>query len=90
MKRLSVMLLVATFGFGGSFALAEDIDMEAAKTLFESKCSLCHATDRPLSKSKDMAQWKRTVERMAGKKPGLLTEEEADTIVKYLTKVGGK
>ena len=55
-----------------------------AKNTFEAKCSACHGTDRPLGKSKSAADWRSTVQRMSGKKPGHLTEAEAADIAAYL------
>lgn len=68
-------------------ALAEDD--AAAKALFESKCSVCHGADRPLSKNKDKAEWEATVKRMQAKKPGNFNDDEAKKIADYLTKVRG-
>ena len=55
------------------------------KNTFEAKCSACHGIDRPLGKSKSAADWKSTVQRMSGKKPGHLTEAEAADIAAYLS-----
>jgi mono/diheme cytochrome c family protein len=54
------------------------------KNTFEAKCSACHGTDRPLGKSKSAADWLATVKRMAGKKPGQLTDAEIVDIAAYL------
>jgi hypothetical protein len=59
----------------------------AARSLFEAKCSACHGVDRPLGKNKAAADWRATVERMATKKPGHLTETEIGQIADYLTVV---
>jgi cytochrome c5 len=58
--------------------------------LFETKCSACHATSRPLSKNKDRAGWEQTVQRMQGKRAGHLSDAEVETIIDYLTEVRGK
>lgn len=60
------------------------VDYLTAKSLLSIKCSVCHKVDRPLSKSKSPADWKATVTRMSGKKPGHLTPEEIDTLASYL------
>lgn len=57
------------------------------KNTFEAKCSACHATDRPLGKSKSAADWLATVQRMAGKKPGHLGDAEVADIAAYLAVV---
>jgi mono/diheme cytochrome c family protein len=56
----------------------------AAKSTFDTKCSACHGTDRPLGKTKSAADWLATVQRMAGKKPGHLSEAEVATVAAYL------
>lgn len=52
--------------------------------LFEVKCSACHGTDRPLSKSRSAQAWLDTVKRMAAKRPGHLTDEQILAIAAYL------
>jgi len=61
------------------------VDYLSTKSLFETKCSVCHKIQRPLSKSKDMNGWKATVTRMSGKRPGHLTETEIEQIVAHLS-----
>lgn len=56
----------------------------AAKSTFDAKCSACHGTDRPLGKSKSAADWLSTVQRMAGKKAGHLTDQEIASVAAYL------
>ena len=59
----------------------------AAKSVFETKCNTCHDLDRPLTAIKSPEQWKATVLRMAGMKPGVVTDEEAGAITLYLSLV---
>ena len=54
------------------------------KNTFEVKCSFCHATDRPLGKSKSAADWLATAQRMSEKKPGHLTEADVADVAAYL------
>jgi mono/diheme cytochrome c family protein len=56
----------------------------AAKSTFDTKCSACHGTDRPLGKSKTAADWLSTVQRMAGKKTGHLSDQEVAAGAAYL------
>jgi mono/diheme cytochrome c family protein len=56
-----------------------------AKSTFNTKCSACHGTDRPLGKSKSRADWTATVQRMAAKKAGSITDAEAAAIAAYLS-----
>jgi len=60
------------------------IDYLTAKSLLETKCSVCHEIERPLSKTKSPADWLATVTRMSGKKAGHLSEEEVRWIAAYL------
>jgi len=60
------------------------VDYLTAKSLLSMKCSVCHKVDRPLSKAKSRSDWKATVTRMSGKKPGHLTAEEIDVLASYL------
>jgi len=60
------------------------VDYLTARSLFQTKCSVCHGIDRPLGKSKDAAGWTATVQRMAAKQPGLLDEAQVAAIAAYL------
>lgn len=59
-----------------------------AKSTFQTKCSVCHALERPLEKNKEFQAWVETVRRMAAKKPEHLTEEEIQAISGFLTAKG--
>ena len=61
-----------------------------AKSTFQTKCSICHALERPLDKNKKFQAWIETVRRMAAKKPEHLTEEEIQAVSGYLTAKGGE
>lgn len=57
---------------------------EASKALVETKCSMCHTTDRVFSAEKSRDEWIVTMDRM--KANGLVvTQEEYDEIVEYLS-----
>jgi mono/diheme cytochrome c family protein len=56
----------------------------AAKSTFDTKCSACHGTDRPLGKNKSAADWLSTVQRMAGKKAGAFTDADITAVATYL------
>jgi hypothetical protein len=52
--------------------------------LVESKCSLCHTTERVYAADYDRATWEATVDRM--KANGLvITDEEYEQVVAYLS-----
>lgn len=59
-----------------------------AKSTFQTKCSVCHALERPLEKNKEFQDWVTTVRRMAAKKPEHLTEEEIKAVSGFLTAKG--
>ena len=59
-----------------------------AKSTFQTKCSICHALERPLDKNKKFQAWIETVRRMAAKKPEQLTEDEIQAVSGYLTAKG--
>lgn len=61
-----------------------------AKALFETKCSICHKADRATSKKKTQEDWTKTVTRMKGKKEGLISNDDAKTIINYLATNYGK
>lgn len=60
------------------------IDYLSARHTFSSKCTVCHTKERVFDKEQTLAQWGKTVRKMAGKQRGLLSEEEARAIAAYL------
>lgn len=58
------------------------------KSLFESKCVICHGLDRPRGAPYKGDEWKSLVERMRGK-GAPVSEEEASKIIAYLIESGG-
>ena len=58
-----------------------------ARSAFESRCNGCLGLDRPLAAIKDPEQWQQTVRRMTAKRPGLLTDADAEAVGQYLTLV---
>lgn len=59
----------------------------SAKSAFETKCNGCHELERPLTAIKTPEQWQQTVQRMAARKPGLLSSTDAEAVWLYLTLV---
>jgi mono/diheme cytochrome c family protein len=78
----------------GAFSLAVMPVMAAEKskgeTLFEQRCSMCHATSRALEKTKSAKEWRQTVTRMQGYAGGRISDEEAEIITEYLVEGRGK
>lgn len=83
--KRSLSLLVALSCLAAPAAWAA----EDGKTLFESRCTICHAATRALSASKDKAGWTATIERMKGK-GAQVSDADAAAIADYLVKAAGK
>lgn len=82
------LMPLVTFGLiAVPYIRAADSNTE---TLFERRCSMCHPTARPLSKSKTGEEWRQTVMRMKARAGGRISDEEAEMIIKYLTEIRGK
>jgi hypothetical protein len=90
LKRAPALILAFLFAFPFTRCFAQErIEMEAARKLFEAKCSGCHHPDRALKKIKNREGWKKTVERMRTYTPGRISADEAQTIIEYLSRVRG-
>lgn len=91
MSRKTLSLAAAAFFLSATAyaATAAEFDLDGAKALFNSKCSMCHGVDRPMGKQKDKAGWEETVTRMKGKAAGAITEADAKTIIEYLSRTQG-
>ena len=62
----------------------EEAETDPDMALVESKCSLCHTTERVYSADYDRPTWEATIDRM--KANGLvITDEEYEQIVVYLS-----
>lgn len=57
--------------------------------LFKSKCTTCHSAERTLRKRKDRAGWEKTVGRMKRYASGLISDEDAEAIIDYLSRERG-
>ncbi len=60
------------------------------KTLFETKCSICHGLDRTTSLTETKENWAGIVKDMQGKKAGWISDADASKIVDFLTAEHGK
>ena len=74
-------------GSGGSRggSLAAD-----GKTLFETKCSVCHGIDRATALTETKEKWASIVKEMQGKKVDWISDADASKIVDYLALEHGK
>jgi len=60
------------------------------KTLFETKCSVCHGIDRPTARHETKEKWASIVKEMQGKKADWISDADASKIVDYLALEHGK
>ena len=66
---------------------ARILDYLTAKSSFETKCNTCHNLEKPLAAIKNPEEWQATVARMAGMKPGAISDVDAGAIALYLSLV---
>jgi len=60
------------------------------KTLFDTKCSVCHGLDRPTARKETKEKWASIVKEMQGKKADWISDADASKIVDYLAAEHGK
>jgi cytochrome c5 len=60
------------------------------KTLFTTKCSVCHPLDRPTARKETKEKWASIVKEMQGKKADWISDADASKIVDYLAAEYGK
>lgn len=89
-QKLICLITLLTVILGTSALYAQNSAEDPAKTLFETKCSQCHALSRPLSKHKDITEWQDTTARMSRKSNSNISPEQAQEIAQYLSTVAGK
>ena len=93
---LTLLLCVSIFLLAGSPVSSQQSDTRqqtVAKgpeagdgaSLVESKCSVCHGTDKVKKAKKDRNGWENTVNRMISK-GAQLTETEKKVLIDYLAK----
>lgn len=69
---------------GGTTTATDTAGEDPAVALIETKCSMCHSTDRVWAAKKSSEEWVTTIDRM--KTNGLVvTDAEYDQIVEYLS-----
>jgi cytochrome c5 len=60
------------------------------KTLFDTKCGVCHGIDRATVRAETKERWASIVKEMQGKKADWISDAEATKIVDYLAAEHGK
>jgi len=72
---------------GGNSGQNQQFDqavVTAGQAAFERSCTKCHDAARSLERTKDLAGWRTTVRRMAGKRDANIPESEIEPISVYL------
>ncbi len=95
---VSVMLLAFAIGCAkqeppqpaAPVAAAPAAPAADGKTLFGTKCSVCHGLDRPTARKETKEKWASIVKEMQGKKADWISDAEASKIVDYLAAEYGK
>mgnify|MGYP001767765464 CR=1 FL=1 len=87
MKRLIICILGITFFIFPVVSVCyAQTQAEDTRTLFEKKCSACHAIKKATSQKKSQTEWADTVMRMKNKHGAPVNESEAKSITDYLAK----
>lgn len=63
---------------------AEQAFIARGNTAFQNACTQCHDAERSTSKTKDLAGWRATVRRMAGKDGADIPQSDWEAIATYL------
>jgi hypothetical protein len=87
---ISGIIFLAVSGIPVYSANETKIDVKDARTVFESKCSVCHKLEKTTSKSKTSTEWEKTIKRMIEARGAKITDEEAKIIKDYLAENYGK
>ncbi len=65
------------------------VDAKQGEGLVEYKCAKCHTLERIFAQTKTHDGWRETVNRMRERLPGWINDNDARTIVGFLTEVQG-
>jgi cytochrome c5 len=98
---LSVMLLAFAIGCAkqeppkpaapaAPVAAAPAAPAADGKTLFDTKCSVCHGLDRATARKETKEKWASILKEMQGKKADWISDADAAKIVDYLAAEYGK
>jgi cytochrome c5 len=87
---VSVMLLAFAIGCAKQEPPKPAAPAADGKTLFETKCSVCHGLDRVTARKETKEKWSSIVKEMQGKKAGWISDAEALKIIDSLAAELGK
>jgi mono/diheme cytochrome c family protein len=71
-------------------AAAPEATEADGKTLFDTKCSVCHGLDRATVRKETKEKWASIILEMQGKKADWISDADASKIVDYLSAEHGK
>ncbi len=60
------------------------------KILVENMCVVCHSLERVMSRNETREKWEKIIKEMQGKKPGFISDADAEKMLEYLSAVQGK
>ena len=89
--RIGILGLIGVFvlSLGLAWTGEATTNIDAAKTVFETKCAGCHGLDKPRKLSLDEDAWRRIVGNMQAKKKSWISDQEAEQILSYLVEAHG-
>lgn len=89
MKRNTViaalLAIVGLFAFSACGPVGTPVAQPSTIPLVQEKCNLCHSMDLALNAHKSPDDWRATVLRMKNTNGCPITDEEAETIIQYLS-----
>ena len=71
-------------------AAAPAVPAADGKSIFESKCGVCHPLDRATARKETKERWASILKEMQGKKADWISDADASKIVDYLAAEHGK
>jgi mono/diheme cytochrome c family protein len=90
---VSVMLLAFAIGCAKQEPpkpAAPAVPVADGKSIFQTKCSVCHGLDRPTARKETKEKWASIIKEMQGKKADWISDSDASKIVDYLAAEYGK
>jgi cytochrome c2 len=86
MKQVVTLLGTGLLLLASEAAFSAEKPAADAQSLFEQKCTICHSMSRATSQKKTPREWERTVLRMKNANGAPISDQEAKTIIDYLSK----
>lgn len=89
---LGIAVILCTVWWHQAFAeekRSAQRDWSKGEKLFETKCKLCHTTDRAKNAKKTREEWRSTITRMRSYAP-VITDEQAELLTDFLSQHYGK